>query len=571
MDQVNEIKEKNDIVDVVSSYIDLKKAGINYKASCPFHKEKDPSFMVNPERQIYKCFGCGEGGDVIDFIENIEGVEFPDALKILADRAGVKLKQIDREEFRESKDLYATNELSADFYAYILKNQEAGEKALSYLKDQRGLDLKSIDKFKLGYAPKSWQSLTKFLKKKGHSQDNIIKAGLAIEGKNDSIYDRFRGRIMIPIFNPAGRIVGFSSRILPEYDDGKMGKYINSPETQVFNKSKILYGKNFANKSIREKNQAILVEGQFDVISSHINGFKNTVASSGTALTQEQINLIARIAETIIFAFDKDSAGGEATKKGIDLALMANLEVKIALIPGKFKDVDEVVQANPDLWQKALEDSKEIIAYYFSQTIPKDSNNLSANQKRKIAKILIKQISKTEDPIVQGDWIQKLSEKLEIDQDFLYQALDKYSADDSRESQDQLSSKSTNLDKEERFLGLIMTFEDIFDKIKSKFDPSLLKNKKLSQLYTKVEEEGLNNLKGSQKKLADRLILEVENDYEEEDEATALEEIKQVIAKIKSYDKEEIKTSFARKIKEAEQAGDIKKVKELIKKFQKAI
>jgi len=573
MDQVEEIKQKTDIVDLIGSYIKLKKAGVNYKAVCPFHNEKDPSFMVNPNRQIYKCFGCDRGGDVYNFIQEIEGVDFPGALKILADRAGVRLKRIDKKYYDKTKQYYEINELSAKLYQYILKKEDLGKKGLNYLKNERLLEDEIIDKFRIGYAPKSWDNLVKFLMKKGFKEELIVKAGLAIKSdKSNSIYDRFRGRIMVPILNPADRVIGFTSRILPQFDDSKMGKYINSPETPIFNKSRTLFGKNFANKKIRETGQAIMVEGQFDVISSHQQGFDNTIATSGTSMTPEQIELIARVAEEIVFAFDNDEAGQRATNKGIDLALASNLEVKIAIIPGKFGDVDDVLRADYKLWQKALKESKEIIRYYFDKLVPQNAANLSANQKRKIVRELMDQVDKADDPIIKGDWLNKISEALEIDEQFINQARSKYGVEKkSIIKKDSQSNQNYFLpDKERRLVGLMMTFEDLSDSIEEEFDLGLIGNQKLKELLQAFNQDQ-DKLSTSQKKMADGLILEVEKDYQHEDEETAKNEFKQLLNRLRLEKRDKLKEGYAKKIKQAERKGDIKKVKDLIEKFQQII
>ncbi len=576
MDQVEEIKQKNDIVELIGSYLELKKAGANYKAPCPFHQEKDPSFMVNPNRQIFKCFGCGESGDVYTFVEKMEGVDFPGALKILADRAGVKLKKIDQKDFDDTKELYQINELATKFFQYLLNEEGIGKKARKYLKEERELEDKIIKKFRIGYAPNAWNNLMNFLTKKGYKKEQILKAGLVIENRDKkSTYDRFRGRIMIPIINPADRVIGFTSRILPEFDDGKTGKYINSPETPIFNKSRVLFGKNFANKEIRQTKEVILVEGQLDVISSFQHGFTNTIATSGTSLTQDQIDLISRIADKIIFAFDSDQAGQEATKKGIDLALASDLEVRVALIPGKFGDVDDVLRADPKMWKEAVKNSKEIIEYYFDKLIPKNPTKISSNKKREIVKELVEQIKKTKDPVIQGDWINKLSELLNIDDDFINQAMNQYSKGEGssyKKDKDSIDSSTTSTDKEERLLGLVMTFEDFFDKMEDKLDAELFKKKKLKDLYQAFKKKGKNNLvTESQRKLADSLIMDVEKDYVDEDLETARSEFDQLIARIKDQNRDQIKSAYAQKIKEAEKDGDIDKVKELIEKFQKII
>jgi len=569
MDQVDEIKQKIDIVDLIGSYLELKKAGANYRASCPFHKEKTPSFMVNPERQIFKCFGCQQSGDIFSFVQEMEGIEFSDALQILAEKAGIKLRQIDQKFYQQKKDLYEINQLAAKVYQHILEKQKVGKKARAYLR-KRAIKPKMIEQFQLGYAPQTWQTMSDFLKKKGISQEDIIQVGLAISSNKDSsCYDRFRGRIVFPIFNPADRVVGFSSRILPEYDDKQMGKYINSPDTSIFDKSKVLYGYNFARDSIRKTKAVILVEGQFDVITSHQAGFTNTVATSGTALTEGQLKIISRLASKIIFAYDQDSAGQTAIKRGIDLALKENLEIKIALIPKPYQDVDEVVKADSKLWLKSLKNSKEIIDYYFSQTIPKNTEKLSANQKQKIGKVLIKQIAKLTDPIAQGDWIQKLSESLNIDQQYLYQTLEQLETD--KNSEPATVDKRRLISRESRLLGLLLTFPKLYAKLKKEIKTRFFISPVLKKVYQQFAKEGLKSLSSEQKKIADGLILDVEGEYEEEDLEQAEEEIKEVARFLKQGQQEDIKQDYAKQIKQAETAGDRKKVKELIEELQKVI
>src|SRR3989344_1869094 len=284
-DNISKIKDKVDVVDLVQSYVKLQKAGVNYKARCPFHNEKSGSFFVSPERQISHCFGCGLGGDIFGFIKQIEGVEFPEALRILATRAGVELSTWKpNPEYQNAKTrLLEISELAAKFFGKQLHESITGKKALAYLKD-RGLTDESIEKFKLGYAPESWDGLGNFLAR-NFDIKHIADAGLLVKKDAGGYYDRFRSRIVFPIFDMNNQIVGFTARIFGENKDESVAKYVNTPQTAIYDKSRILYGMNFAKLDMRRKNKALVVEGNMDVIMSHQAGATHAAASSGTGLT----------------------------------------------------------------------------------------------------------------------------------------------------------------------------------------------------------------------------------------------------------------------------------------------
>lgn len=332
-DQVEEIKQKTDIVSLISEYLELKKAGRNYKAICPFHSEKTPSFVVSPELQMYKCFGCGEGGDVYTFLQKYEGMDFPEALRFLADKAQIKLISIRPEAAGEKEKLFQINSLAARFYNYLLLSHPIGKRALYYLEKQRGLSKDSIKRFLLGFSPEVPGSLVKFLvdKKKFQVKD-LEKAGLLLFDSGRAV-ERFRGRIMFPIFDHRGNVVGFSGRILPSERSENLAKYINTPETPVFHKSNLLYGLSLTKEDIKGKKEAILVEGQMDVVSSWEKGITNIVAIGGSALTEEQVRLVSRFAERVVFALDTDFAGNSAARRGVVLAQEADLEVYLANFP----------------------------------------------------------------------------------------------------------------------------------------------------------------------------------------------------------------------------------------------
>jgi DNA primase len=337
MDQIEEIKAKIDIVDFIKQYLDLKKAGINYSARCPFHTEKTPSFMVSAERQSFRCFGCGEGGDVISFFQKIECLSFPEALKILGEKVGVQVN-FSKDQFEAKKTdkelIYQINLLAAKFFKLSL-HDKVGNQAFKYLKD-RGLSENTIEKLKIGFAPAD-SKLQQIFEKKKFDFQALSKAGHP---------ERFRYRLMFPIFDTFGSVIGFSGRIieegLPKFISPHP-KYLNTPETAVFHKSRAIYGINFAKDAIRQKKRVILVEGQMDVALSHEAGIEEVVASSGTALTQEHLKILSRLSENIIFCFDEDEAGQKAAESATELALEMGLDVKLTKIEG-FKDVGELVK-----------------------------------------------------------------------------------------------------------------------------------------------------------------------------------------------------------------------------------
>ncbi len=320
MNSIEEIKERLDIVDFIRSYITLQPAGKNFKALCPFHKEKTPSFIVSPERRTWHCFGaCSEGGDIFKFLMKYENLEFYEALKVLADKAGVELKRISPAEQKQFGVLYDINEAAKDFFR---KELEKSSDVLNYLAE-RGLKRETIEEFELGLAPGGFYTETKdnlarYLINLDYDIKDIDRAGLIFKSEQGNYADRFRGRIMFPIHNHFGKVVGFSGRILPQLEKPEIGKYVNSPETLIFNKSRILYGFHKAKETIRQKQSIILVEGQMDFLMIYQEGIKNAVATSGTALTFDHLRTLRRLTDKIILYFDNDEAGLRAAERSID-------------------------------------------------------------------------------------------------------------------------------------------------------------------------------------------------------------------------------------------------------------
>lgn len=416
MDDIEQIKSKINIVDLISEYLPLKKAGVNFKANCPFHEERTPSFIVSPERQIFKCFGCQKSGDIFTFLIEKEGMDFKEALDFLAKKAGIVLTKTDsQKDFRQR--LYEVNLKAQEFFHYILTSHPLGQKALEYLKG-RGITDSSIETFGLGYAPNSWESLTKVLLKRGFNLSEITSVGLSIPSKKGG-YDRFRGRIIFPLIDGKDKLRGFSGRVLSNLEP----KYINSPQTPIFDKSEFLFGMNLAKADIRSKKEAVLVEGEMDVILSHQTGTKNVVACKGTALTQGQIELLKKYTENLSLCFDMDLAGDSASRRSIEMADQAGLNIKVVQLASG-KDGAEVIKEDPKLWQQAISEAVPIYDYYLTSTFSRFDIKNPADLK-KIALELIPVWAKIADDLVRERYIQKLSSLLKTDEKILREAVAK--------------------------------------------------------------------------------------------------------------------------------------------------
>lgn len=417
MEDIELIKQKLNIVDVVQEYLPLKKAGINFKANCPFHQERTPSFVVSPERGIWHCFGCQKGGDAFNFLMEKEGIEFKDALEILAKKAGVVLKKTPTKDKDIKERLFELHQKAQQYFHYILTEHKLGKDALEYLK-KRGVVDKTIKEFGLGYAPLSWESLALFLKKRGFSYDEMVESGLVISSKRGG-YDRFRGRVMFPLMDVRDRVLGFSGRVLR----GGEPKYINSPQTKIFDKSKFLFGIQLSKGEIRQKNEAILVEGEMDMILSFQSGIQNIVASKGTALTDGQIDLIKKYCENITLCFDADLAGDFASRRGIEMADKAGLNIRVIPVAG-VKDPADMVKEDPKKWEQVVKDAVPIYDYYLSSA-SKRYNLKDASAKKAIFKEILPIWQKISDSLVKEHYIQKLAALLQIKDDFIRQAMNK--------------------------------------------------------------------------------------------------------------------------------------------------
>ena len=422
---LNEIQDKCDIVEIISSYISLKPSGRNFKACCPFHHEKTPSFVVSPDKQIYHCFGCNSGGNIFSFLKEYEKIDFIDAVKMLAEKTGVKLpeyKSHDDQDASAASVVYSVNDVAANYYSSFLVGD--GLKPSPTLPERyiakRGLDASVIKKFRIGYADSSWNGLLDYLSARGIKQDTVLKAGLIAQGKENSYYDLFRNRIIFPIFDVRNRIIGFGARVMDE----TLPKYINSPETTVYKKGQHLYGLNFAKADIKEKNFAIITEGYLDVIMCHKCGVTNAIASLGTALTAEQIRLLKRYTHNVVILYDADQAGEAASLRGLDLFLEEDMNVKIATLE-KGHDPDSFLRKfGKENFDAAIKKSKSLFTYKLD--ILKDRfNSTEPESKAETIKEMLSTINRVRNAIVKAEYIKLLAQELSVKEDAVWEELKK--------------------------------------------------------------------------------------------------------------------------------------------------
>ena len=422
---LNEIQDKCDIVEIISSYVSLKPSGRNFKACCPFHHEKTPSFVVSPDKQIYHCFGCNSGGNIFSFLKEYEKIDFIDAVKMLAEKTGVKLpeyKSHDDQDASAASVVYSVNDVAANYYSSFLVGD--GLKPSPTLPERyiakRGLDASVIKKFRIGYADSSWNGLLDYLSARGIKQDTVLKAGLIAQGKENSYYDLFRNRIIFPIFDVRNRIIGFGARVMDE----TLPKYINSPETTVYKKGQHLYGLNFAKADIKEKNFAIITEGYLDVIMCHQYGVTNAIASLGTALTAEQIRLLKRYTHNIVILYDADQAGEAASLRGLDLFLEEDMNVKIATLE-KGHDPDSFLRKfGKENFDAAIKKSKSLFTYKLD--ILKDRfNSTEPESKAETIKEMLSTINRVRNAIVKAEYIKLLAQELSVKEDAVWEELKK--------------------------------------------------------------------------------------------------------------------------------------------------
>jgi DNA primase len=541
--EIEQIKSRLNIVDVVGEYIKLEKAGINYRALCPFHNEKTPSFFVSPSRQMWHCFGgCNEGGDIFKFVMKIEGIEFIDALKLLAKKAGVQLKTSSKkyEEIKTQREkLLDICKKATIFFSTQLNKSKTGLEAKDYLM-KRGLKEETIKEWKIGYSPSTWDSLCNYLIGLGYERKDIIDAGLASE----KFFDRFRSRIIFPICDFNGQPVGFTGRVFNSDDEAK---YLNTPNTLLYDKSQALYGLDKAKVEIRKNDSCVLVEGNVDCIMSHQSGVKNCLAVSGTALTPAHLGIIKRFSNNLILSFDMDLAGNNATKKGIDMALKNGFNVKVISMNSEKDPADIILSSGEDEWKKIIKEAKPINQFYFDLSF-KDRDVRSVEDKKKIVSELLPIFKKIDNTIEQTYWIQKLAEKLSIREDDIRQEMKKVNLPKQEvEVQKEKTGKSRKELLEEAILSMVL------------IEPSMVETltEEQKRLFTFLEKE--NN---------DSYII-MKSELLKEEDIDINEEWRKCVYEIEKIYKEEKRKKIMADIKEKEKEGSFEEVKKLLLEFNK--
>ncbi len=416
----SDIKSKLSVVDVVGESVALKRAGSVYKGLCPFHAEKTPSMIVTPDRETWHCFGCGEGGDIFSFVMRRDGLDFREALERLAERAGVELSERTAREDRRRKRLREALEAAITWYREVLLRTPQAEAARSYLAE-RQLSEETLERFGIGFAPASWEMLTGRLRARGFSEEELVGAGLASPSNRGGVIDKFRGRIIIPIRDQSGRAIGLGGRILPGTDGPK---YLNSPATVLFDKSRVLYAIDLAKAAIRRERLAVIVEGYTDVMAAHQAGFTNVVASLGTALTHGQIELAQRYADGIALAYDVDLAGEAATQRGLLAELgpdQSVSKVRVVRVPAG-KDPDELIRTEPEAWRTAVSDAKPVVEYFMDR-VAGEVNLDSVGGKRELTGRVLALLRRVADPIERALYLQQLARMVNVEERVLTDAL----------------------------------------------------------------------------------------------------------------------------------------------------
>lgn len=466
MSIIDEVKQKLDIVEVIGQYVTLKKAGRNLTTLCPFHSEKHPSFFVYPEQQSWHCFGaCNTGGDVFAFIMKKERLDFGETLRMLAQRVGVTLPSRAPEEKKEKKEeFFKVNEAAAVYFHNLLINAPAGAGAKSYV-EKRGFTPKTITDFQLGFALDSWDALKNYLKEKGHSEETAITAGLLIKGEDGRTYDRFRGKLMIPIRDIKGRVTGFGARVL----DDSLPKYVNSPQSPTFDKSSTLYGIDRAVTAIRKQDRAIIMEGYMDVITAHQQGVTEAVASMGTAITESQVNVLKKVSRNLILSLDADAAGEEAMLRTVGYENILNNEMRVIILPAG-KDPDEVMREDINAWQKLLDTAVPLIDFMFEKTTGK-LDLTSAAGKSKAADGLLPIVAEINDPIRQAHYLQKLAGLVKVDMNTIKASLSRLKPPQARRVAFREGARPiapvkaarplTSISREEYLLALLLQYNEL--------------------------------------------------------------------------------------------------------------
>jgi len=565
-DIIEKVKESNDIVDVISERVKLKRAGRSWTGLCPFHNEKTPSFNVSSDKQFYKCFGCGEGGNVITFVMKTRNLPFQEALKYLADRANIDIGEDEgRKNETEKKEVFY--KMNTEAARYFFRNLTLNKNVREYLY-RRGISEKTIRHFGLGYSENSWDSLLKYLKAMNFKQDHIIENGLALKSKEGRVYDRFRNRLMFPVFDARGRVIGFGGRVL---DDSKP-KYLNSPETPIFHKGTNLYGLNFALKAGKER-QYIIVEGYMDLISLHQAGITNVVASLGTALTKVQARLLRRYCEEILISYDADTAGQAATLRGLEILREEGFDVKVIKVPDG-KDPDDYVRKHGEEGFRNIASSALPLIDYRLENA-KGNLSMSQEEDRIAYARRATEILKELDPIEKDVYIRKVSEDSGISENAL---MDMLKGGKGREQQEpetgheiQSFIEQAHVKAERNLLRLLAEGDLVLRERLTESDMVLPSHKRIWSLLEGYDgpreaiwnhvESGCTDVESSKEWAIIKSQIEVPSDIDKDILA------EDYLKTIRHYEIESKKRAMQKKIKELEEKGLLKESLELAKEL----
>jgi DNA primase len=584
-DKVLEIKNAADIVDIVSEVVRLKKSGKNFLGLCPFHAEKTPSFSVSPEKQIYHCFGCGVGGNIFSFLMKNDGLAFPEAARILARRYGVDIpkKSLTREQKKrmgERESLLNINRQAMDFFGRALRSKSAGIRAMAYLK-KRELSPEIIDRFHLGYAPKGWDHFLNFISKKGAPLTLVEKSGLILPKKDKrGYYDRFRDRIIFPILDVNQEVIGFGGRVL----DDSLPKYLNSPETPVYNKSRSLYGLYTAKDKCRMTNSIFIVEGYLDLLALHQHGIENSVATLGTALTEEHVRLLTRYAPRMVLVYDSDEAGIRSALRCVDIFWKEHVDFSrgdvfreekadthILVLPNEHDPDSFLMENGPELFQKAASQAPSIITFLMEQAIGK--HGLTTEGKIRVIAELQRPLATINDKVARSLYIKQLAERIGIDENIVLEKVREHRSDKSKnesQARHDLADKGSRLEKQ--IIAMMLQFPTILPAIKKYNVIDYIENDILKSIGKTVLENELSAdeqiselLTSIEDPVQQSLITTLAMIEESWDENGCLKLIKQFVTTGKKHHDRKI----IEQIKAAEKQNDQETLDKLLKEKQK--
>ncbi|MCL2281660.1 MAG: DNA primase [Dehalococcoidia bacterium] len=482
MDAVEEVKQKTDIVEIIGQYTPLTKSGKTFRGLCPFHSEKHGSFFVYPDQQRWHCFGsCAAGGDVFSFVMKKDGISFGEALKLLAEKNGIELPQnTGQEKAREKHDrLYQANQIATEYYHQLLLNSPEAQKVRNYL-TKRGLNAESVENFKLGYSPNTWDSLQKHLQERGFTIEELLEAGLLIENGNKMCHDRFRNRLMFPITDIRGRIIGFGGRTL---DDNIQPKYLNSPQTPLFDKSSNLYGLHLAKDSMKHEEQSVIVEGYMDVILPHQYGYKNIIASMGTAIGENHVAILKKLTKNLILALDPDSAGEAATMRSIWLENALGAEIRVALLP-KGQDPDEIIIQDSSRWGKLIATAVPALDFIFEKSLTGIDLKTARGKSEAVDK-LMPLVTQIKDPVRQTFYLNKLAELVRQSSKKLELLLVKNNTAQTSKTNTAKSRQAVSSHLEEYCLAIILQHPDMREHC-TKLLPEYFDNSENREIYNAI-------------------------------------------------------------------------------------